>query len=192
MKYCPACGAQLSENAAFCVECGACLSASSETKKPVINNHRSGKRNLQCPNCGSTSLSPVVESENNGGIAASGPVSRRMGITSYSSVTTHRNYWMCQDCGHKFRNLENLKEELTKKKSLLKPLLIFGILVSALLLLICIIISKNEFLTLIMLPVIIPSITCDIIIWVIWLKTRREVIDMTEERRYLERHCFSR
>lgn len=192
MKYCPTCGTQISDSAAFCSECGTHIPGITDVKNTVQSNRRTGRKSIHCPECGSTNLAPIVESENNGGVAVSSPISQRMGMTSYSSVTTHRNYWVCQDCGYKFRNLDNLKEELTKKSKLLKPLLIIGILATVMLLLMGIILSGNKLFMVIMLPIMIPCITCDIIVWAFWVRTRREVENMTEEKRHLERHCFSK
>ena len=53
--YCPKCGAQLPDNAAFCIRCGTNLAAAQSTKPaaptaPVLAP--SGATALKCPNCG--------------------------------------------------------------------------------------------------------------------------------------------
>lgn len=192
MKFCSACGAQLSDGAAFCGECGIPVSGTSEAKKPAIPTRKPSGKKLHCPECGSTSLSPVVESTSNGGVAISTPFTKRVGITSYGSTTTHRNYWICQDCGHKFRNLQNLKEELARETKFMKGIWIFSIFFSILLLLTAMLAAGDKTLALFATPLIIILIGTTILFWCLWLSTRNKVVKMMEEKRHLESHCFGR
>lgn len=192
MNYCPTCGTQLHDNAAFCENCGTRLSGASEPIPSAVPTRNTGGRKLHCPECGGTSLAPVVESTNEGGVAVSSPLTRRVGVTSYSNTTTHRNYWMCQDCGHKFRNLQNLREELTRESKRMKALLICGIIFTLLTLPFALMAASNEFLGLFLtFPVVLLAIG-DILFWVGWFITRNKVAQMSEEERYLKSRCFGR
>ncbi|MBQ7876052.1 MAG: hypothetical protein IJ316_02065 [Clostridia bacterium] len=66
---------------------------------------------LHCPQCKATTISPVTESSVNGAFTTG---RGHMAATTVSN--THRNYWMCSTCGTKFRNIQNLEEEIAKTK----------------------------------------------------------------------------
>lgn len=190
MKFCPTCAAQLNDSAAFCESCGTPVSRQEEPIAPPVRRPRG--KNLHCPECGGNRLSPVVESTNNGGVAVSSPMTRRVGVTTYTSTTTHRNYWMCQDCGHKFRNLQNLKEEIAAESKRMKSCFICGIIFGVICLLFGPFAAGDQVVALFTLPVLIFLVIGDLLFWGIWLTTRNKVTKMMEEKRYLVSRCFDR
>ncbi len=75
---------------------------------------------LHCPNCKSTNITITTESSVNSGVTA------HHGTVSTTSVSnTHRNFWICSDCGTKFRNIQSLEEEIQKTK---KTPIILGVI----------------------------------------------------------------
>ena len=79
------------------------------------------QKRLCCPKCKSNHLQAIVET-----------------ATSARTIieTQNRNYWICNDCGYKFRNTEDWHEEIKKKEQAVKVnlvLTIFFIIVAMLL-----------------------------------------------------------
>lgn len=190
MKYCQNCGNQIDDSANFCRSCG-----STQSDSPAIDpaqSNTSGGRRLHCPECKSTLLSPIVETTNNGGNAVHTPVTRNVGFTTYTTYSTHRNYWMCQSCGTKFRNLQNLKEEIVRETKRMKASLIWGIIMAAAGLLGIIAASADKLMSLILRPTAVLSIIAAVIFLCVWLTTKSKVNKMTKEKEYLEVNCFSK
>lgn len=75
---------------------------------------------LHCPKCKSRNLVATSEAGKTEGSAMSSRVSKNEVMTTYSSKTFTRNFWLCRDCGHKFRNIENLEQELYMEEKQLK------------------------------------------------------------------------
>lgn len=103
MRYCPNCGNQLAEETRFCPTCG---TEQQNGQKPIQRNTGTRKR-LHCPNCRSTNLTPVIESTST--IGSVGRISKNIALTETN--VNNKSFWMCQECGHKFRNLEDLIQE---------------------------------------------------------------------------------
>lgn len=105
MSHCPNCNKPIPEGSAFCPACGA---------KAVINpvpTNPGNPRKVHCPQCKSTQLLITTES------SVDGAVSNTVGGVTATHVShVHRNFWVCADCGTKFRNLQNLEEEIVKTK----------------------------------------------------------------------------
>ncbi len=117
MATCPNCNAQINSTGSFCVNCGANLVQVSQAS--VINNglpnqsfQGNSQSKLHCPNCKSHNISISTESSVDGAIST-----YHGGFSSTHVSNTHRNYWFCSDCGTKFRNIQNLEEELQKAKN---------------------------------------------------------------------------
>lgn len=66
---------------------------------------------LHCPNCKSTNITITTESSVNGGVTA-----HHGSVSTTTMSNTHRNFWICSDCGTKFRNIQSLEEEIKKTK----------------------------------------------------------------------------
>lgn len=75
---------------------------------------------LHCPKCKSRNLAATAEAGRTEGSATSTRVSQNQVMTTYSSKTFIRNYWICRDCGNKFRNIQNLQQELQMEEKQLK------------------------------------------------------------------------
>lgn len=102
MSFCPNCGKQIAEGSAFCPKCG----TKQGGHQPVRRN-TTPRGSLHCPNCRSTHLTPVIESSST--IGGAGRISKNIVLTETN--IKNKSFWMCQECGHKFRNLEDLIEE---------------------------------------------------------------------------------
>lgn len=179
MKYCQKCGNQISDDAQFCPACGQSQQMQ-PAAKPIPRVQRSGGKKLHCPNCGSTSLSAIVESDVTGGTSYSRSVTKKASVSTMEFTNVHRNYWMCSDCGEKFRNLQNLKEEIASNE---KSLRIFTILF-CFVALSSAILSLVEPLFLIMLVIALAAAVAGITIY------KNRIAAMRKEKIYLERNCF--
>ncbi len=84
-----------------------------------------GRLKMHCPRCGSTNL--TVQSNNrivSSATAAQGFGKRSaVGVTSYNSET--ESFWFCQDCGKKFRDLDELLGLVAKSNKMTKICRIF-------------------------------------------------------------------
>jgi DNA-directed RNA polymerase subunit RPC12/RpoP len=179
----------------FCMACGANVNGQrSEQQAHTDQSHGAANKRLHCPKCGSVHFSPVVESTNTGGVAVSHGVTRRVGVTTYSSNTTHRNYWLCQDCGTKFRNLQNLKEELASDTKSLKVWSVLAIITTAISLLFVLLTAVQKYLFMrIWCAIALFGIgTIALVFALIWFMTKNKVEKMTKEKEYLEKYCFSK
>ena len=179
MSFCKKCGYQLTEDSKFCPKCGETIENDGNTKK--ANPTKGGKR-VHCPKCGDTTLTPATESTTTGG-----NVRRNLGGQSATITmnTVHRNYWLCHACGHKFRNIENLEEEIavTEKKS--KSFITCGIIfvIAAILIFIINIPVLSMFAGLVM-------IIAGIAMAVSGLMAKSSINAMKQELAYLKENCF--
>lgn len=193
MKYCPECGREMEDGSNFCMACGTNVNGQGSVRKAhAAQGHGAADKRLHCPQCGSVHFTPVVESTNNGGVAVSTGLTRRVGVTSYSSNTTHRNYWLCRDCGTKFRNLQNLKEELDHETKKMKGHLIGGIASSAIVLLAFFLMNMRAGYALLLGPITFIYVIIDIYFLWKWFSTKGKVEKMSKEKDYLELNCFSK
>lgn len=144
MAFCTKCGSSVAEGAAFCTNCGnpqnvapaapvytapaapvAPVAPAPTYAAPVAPapNYVAPAApvaptyvppapttgQLHCPNCKGANLTPVVETSVDGALTTS-----RGHVSATRVNNTHRNYWMCGTCGNKFRNIQNLQEEIVK------------------------------------------------------------------------------
>lgn len=124
MAFCTKCGSSVADGAAFCANCGnpqnvapvapvyAAPAAPVAPVAPVAPTYAPpapSTGSLHCPNCKGTNLTPVVETSVDGALTTS-----RGHVSATRVNNTHRNYWMCGTCGNKFRNIQNLQEEIVK------------------------------------------------------------------------------
>lgn len=181
MKYCKHCGKEIGD-AKFCPHCGKPQHTEQES--------RTGRRRLHCPQCRSEQLSAVTEATQTGGVATSSRLTRNVAVTGYSANTVNRHYWMCQECGHKFRNLEDLNDEIMKESKQAKGAKIAAIVFGVFCLFIVLGMMADEVMMVLMLmPAVMLLLIC-VIFFVIWLTTKKKVERMTAEKVHLERHCF--
>lgn len=180
MRFCQNCGNELEDGALFCSSCGQSQQSSAP---PARRPRTSNPKRLHCPKCRSTALSPVVETEISGGTAMHHSFSRKNSVSGFRFNNTHRNYWMCGECGHKFRNIQNLEEELASLHKTVKSAVLGVILLAVLGLLSCVTIGFG-FTLVLLVPVIVL-----VIIAIFILKNR--IGKMEAERNYLKQNCFS-
>lgn len=179
MSFCPNCGKELVEGVSFCSNCGYGLQSSGTPKR---QSRPANSRQLHCPECRSTSISPVVETEITGGTSLNHSFSKKNSVSSMQFNNTHRNYWMCSNCGCKFRNLQNLEEELKTNQGLVKRGIV-GTILLAILTLLWIVTIGFEFFSILMIFIILM-----VVVAIFILKNR--VTKLSEERAYLKKNCF--
>ncbi len=124
--FCEHCGKSLSENQAFCENCG---TPTAQTPMPPVP-----LRKLHCPHCGSEDLYPMTSTEttitSSGkgfsagkgclGLLLLGPFGLLCGSCGTKTKTTvqdsTKNYWACRSCGKKFLDIDNLNTLLEQEK----------------------------------------------------------------------------
>lgn len=183
MKTCPNCGKQHDNSQQQCSQCG--------TSLPTSNSASGNGKHLHCPHCGSRNLQPIVESTTTGGTAVHSRATRNIGVSSYTANTVHRNYWLCHDCGHKFRNLQNLKEEIAqtkKQQTLMKIFLITFAVLSAYILLLILSDPRGALFASFLLALCGISA---LLFLCMWLSARSKVTKMLQEETFLEANCFN-
>lgn len=111
--FCSKCGNQIADGDSFCGKCGAVTSVKQQNTVSTAQT----TNGLHCPNCKSRNLAITTESSVNGGLTTHHGAGS---ITSFSN--SHRNYWICNDCGSKFRNIQNPEEDLKSKSKSVKIL----------------------------------------------------------------------
>lgn len=178
MKYCINCGQQIDDNAKFCAHCGTTQSVQAPGPQPNIPG---GKR-LHCPKCRGTQLSPIVETDVQGGYSVNRSIGRKWGASAVNLKSTHRDYWMCSQCGHKFRNLDNLNEEIATQAKAQRSCAIFSVLILVISLLY--LLTDMGVLLIFTLPGLILFVC-------LWLWFRSKLTKLTQEKEYLEANCFN-
>lgn len=179
MRYCQSCGNELEDGALFC---GVCGQSQNTAIRPARKPHTSYPNKLHCPQCKSTAISPVVETEISGGTAVSHSFTRKTSGSSFRFNNTHRNYWMCSDCGYKFRNLQNLEEEIASLRKTAKSG-VYGIILLVVLGLFCCITIGAGFTLVLLVPILILVVVSLFII-------KGKIDAMESERAYLKKNCF--
>lgn len=155
MKNCSYCGRINDNDALFCKGCGrkfpitnkkVCKSISDKIHDDITIESR--HKQICCPSCKSTHLQAIVETstsvrttENNYSLGK-GVIGRLLfgtpglllgsvGQKQRTHVDTqNRNYWICSDCGNKFRNIEDWREEINHKEQAAKVNLVLTIIFS--------------------------------------------------------------
>ena len=149
--YCSKCGAANPDQSKFCSDCGAQLVVASpiapvppvapvsHAATPEASRPRVPQGKLCCPNCGSTQLTVTTDRDWGaaalGGIAGAavgGVVSGAIGVASNLQQQT---FFVCTDCGHRFRSPQELENEakIYGKRSILVSI------VSGVMILLCLI-----------------------------------------------------
>ena len=180
MNFCPNCGTELSEGTHFCGNCGHNLQAPSPA--PRKSSPRNSRK-MHCPECKSHDISPIVETEITGGTSFNHSFSKRNSVSAMQFNNTHRNYWMCSDCGCKFRNLQNLEEELKNTENLFTR----GIIGIVFMIVLTFFFTKSVgfgFFSLLCIFLILLFIVASFIM-------KNRISKLREERIYLKNHCFS-
>lgn len=176
MHFCPNCGTKLDQGTHFCNNCGHSL----QSVSPVPR--KTNSRRMHCPECKSSDISPIVETDITSGTSLNHSFTRRTSVSAMQFNNTHRNYWMCSNCGSKFRNLQNLEEELKNTQGLVKRGIIGIVLMLVLALFFIATIGFGVF-TILCIFVILLSIVALYIL-------KKRITSMNEERAYLKKNCF--
>lgn len=177
MKFCSNCGQQIDDNAKFCAHCGGAQSAQAPASQPTAPG---GKR-LHCPKCKGNSLAPIVETDVQGGYALNRSLGRKWGASAVDLKSVHRNYWVCGQCGHKFRNIDSLNDEIAVQAKAQRSCISTSILFLVLSL-ICMMIDAGL--------VTIAAIPLWGLMLGLWFWFKKKVADLTKEKNYLEENCF--
>lgn len=188
MSTCPHCQATIQEGYAFCTACGKKLSEAPQQGNPVPQQQAASRPvgKLHCPQCGSHNFSAVTESSVNGA------VSTHHGSFSSTHVSnTHRNYWMCADCGTKFRNLQNLEEEIAKSKK--NPIIfaVLGVIAAVLSIYWFIEISSNPLVGLFVGVYAVAAAVSALLFLIVALVSNNQLKKMKVEWAYLKQNCFN-
>lgn len=179
MRFCQHCGSELDEGTRFCSNCG----QGQQVPAPAARHPRSaGEKRLHCPECKSRDISPIVETEITGGTSLNHSFSKRNSVSAMQFNNTHRNYWMCSSCGCKFRNIQNLEQELKSTENLVKRG-ILGVIFMIVLTLFYMFVVDSGFFCILSIFLVILFVTAVFIL-------KKRVIRLNEERVYLKRKCF--
>ena len=152
-RFCGACGAEQKQNSVNTDEKQPEIvyqgMPDSVAKKQESEPQDYKIKTVNCPKCGGKRLQITTETDTHvktsgGGYSSTkgclgwlvlgpfGLLCGNCGSKQKTSVdTTNKTYWVCSDCGNKFRNLEDWKNELEKEDTAMKASL--GISVFALL-----------------------------------------------------------
>ena len=129
MKYCKNCGAEIEMDAKFCTSCGVKIEHCENTLKipqndddsEMIPQNTNEILSLCCPRCGNKDLQVATEMNGmvTGGLYNSGKYGGM-------SVASNETYWVCLKCGNKFRNPDEIRENIKILKGFSKFFTIFG------------------------------------------------------------------
>ena len=140
MAYCKNCGQKLEEGSLFCSNCGQNITTVSENT--VINTKEvsytatpsTTKNKFHCPKCKGTNLQTQTHTDFSQNVDVSqkgysggkgclgyilfgplgllcGSCGQKQEVKTETSQTS-KSYWVCSDCGHKFRHIDELVSEL--------------------------------------------------------------------------------
>ena len=131
--FCGKCGAEMHTGGKFCPSCGNAVAGMAPSAPNVpsvqsihIHNSNAG---VSCPNCRSTNLHVSTESNTTSigggysggkgclGFLLLGPLGLLCGScgSKQKISTTNQTFWICGDCGNKFRNAQELMQESQQK-----------------------------------------------------------------------------
>ena len=177
--FCSKCGTKMEEGAKFCPSCGTATGAA-----PAAAPMAGGPKKLHCPQCGSHNIAVTTESSVNGAVT-----SHHGAFSSTHVSNTHRNFWMCADCGTKFRSIPSLEEEIKKTKS--QPLIWAIFTAIALILTIYFFANSDGLFTSFMFKAYgIASLICTILFGIFIFVSKNKLTKLRAELAYLQYHCF--
>ncbi len=186
MKYCANCGTAVEEEVKFCPKCGGSFSPAQVEQ--ATDNLSAKINKLHCPKCKSLNLISSTETSGAGAITTNAG-----GFAVTSVQSEHKDFWICRDCGTKFRNVQSISEELAKNKKRT----VFYSVASVICLILCIVIfsllpHEDDFdLLFITLPVLAAP-AAFLISSIIFLVVNVKSIKKLElEEIYLKENCFN-
>ncbi len=193
MSFCPKCGATLKEGATFCTGCGAQVNS---TAQPVANpvqptpipaqpgSNTAGR--LHCPNCKSHNISISTESSVTGAVTT-----HHGGFSSTHVSNNHRNYWFCADCGTKFRNVQNLEEEINKSKSTPTVMFVLAVISAAIFLYLFTNIKDNPLAGLFFGVFTVGAAVAAVVFLILGFYYKGQLKKMRDELAHLKVNCFN-
>lgn len=190
MSFCPQCGHSVADGVRFCPGCGAqqpqTQPAAPAAAPVAVLPQAAAARKLHCPNCRSTNIAITTESSVTGGLSTS-----RGNVTATSLSNVHRNYWICSDCGTKFRNIQNLEDELVKAKK--SPIFVGVWFVLALIVTIFLVGNSmnNPIGGFIMLPFTFASGITALVTFIFIFVYSGRAKKLEQELAYLKENCFN-
>ena len=158
-----------------------------QTSQPVQNPNAQRQR-LHCPQCKSHNITITTESSVDGAVTTHSSNGR------YSSTrvsNTHRNFWVCSDCGTKFRNIQNLEEEIKSNKKAIKTCIITTVISFIVSLFFIINIISKPFSVIFFGAMAGFSSIFTIVAFVYIFVYKSRVAKMEAERQYLIENCFN-
>lgn len=183
MPICQKCNSTLPENSVFCGNCG--QKVTQPTQQSMAQQNFAVKK-LHCPNCKSHNISITTESSVNGAVTTNNG-----GFSSTHVSNTHRNYWVCGDCGTKFRNIQNLEEEISKCKNSHIVFFVFAAIAAGLFIFFLSLCLDNPFGALFFGVFTFGCAIATLIFVIYAFKSMRDVKKMRQELQYLKSACFN-
>lgn len=132
--FCHKCGNEnLVEGSAFCPRCGTKLqvdTSNNKTSNTIVDIKKYGS--VFCPKCKSKNLQAIVETNTQGngrgygagkgliGYLLLGPLGLLCGACGSKAkiTTTNKTFFICMDCGNKFREAAELEAEKSKESTM--------------------------------------------------------------------------
>ncbi len=139
---------------------------------------------IHCPKCKSFNLIPSTEN------AVGGAITTTTGNLSVTTVSNdHKNYWICRDCGTKFKNLSSLDEEIAKAKRNTVGYCITSIVGTVLVLAALIFLNSMDF-AFIIAPICATPFVCAVVFCIAFVTEKLKIKKLITEKSYLEINCF--
>ena len=180
--YCQKCGKEIADESAFCPKCGHSVSSGTQTELERTTPDKAGR--LHCPKCKSLNISVTTESSVNGGIT-----SHHGGVSATSLSNTHRNYWICSDCGAKFRNIQNLEEEIHRNRNTPKILIVL-MSIMGILGIYLFVQMMSGWAGFMFVPYFGGAVIAFIVFLCFSISSRKSLEHMKKELEYLKENCF--
>lgn len=143
---------------------------------------------LHCPQCKGEQITPIVESSVDGAMTTHSSNGR---FSSTTVSNTHRNYWMCSNCGSKFRNIQNLEEEIAKTKKGVTFYIISTVVCFIITLMLIKGMMENPITAILSGGFTFVMVIATLVFFCFIFTTKNKVKKMTAELEYLKANCFN-
>ena len=157
------------------------MQASTMNQQPVSMQ---GQKRLHCPNCKSVNITITTES------SVTGAVSTGRNIRTTHVSNYHRNFWVCSDCGTKFRNIQSLEDEIHKCRNYPKVYFVLACLSALLFIALFINVKNDPFAGFFLSVYVYLSLIAAIVFLILGFWCQNKLKNMREEASYLQQNCF--